>query len=206
MVQINYGKLVEMGQNKRHMGANPVIVGSHPPPEDTLWNSLRRLGYNVTVHDQNFLNEKKEVNLEMVRNILRTVYRNVTEIYVKHLQYKPAIESRTTIMNLDDYYKKFMFACEHPDIARVKHLEIFTDIVKDSDIMEYYIELDLFGWWHKQNENSLKLYVNNYTQWENLKNLILHKYPSAREIKRDIFCLEKDTFFKMYSSFLNRKG
>ncbi|PKC00636.1 hypothetical protein RhiirA5_427882 [Rhizophagus irregularis] len=154
------------------MGANPVIVGSHPPPEDTLWNSLRRLGYNVTVYDQNFLNEEKEVNLEMVRNILRTVYRNVpgtvilfagdgdygpairealdnnwtieiwfwsTEIYVKHLQYKPAIESRTTIMNLDDYYKKFMFACEHPDIARVKHLEIFTDIVKDSDIMEYYI-------------------------------------------------------------------
>ncbi|CAG8744813.1 21157_t:CDS:1, partial [Rhizophagus irregularis] len=87
-------------------------------------------------------------------------------------------------MNLDDYHKKFMFACKHPDIARVKHLEIFTDIVKDSDIMEYYIELDLFRWWHKQNENSLKLYVNNYTQWENLKNLILHKYPSTREIKR----------------------
>jgi hypothetical protein len=30
---------------------------------------------------------------------------------LKHLQYKPAIESQITIMNLDDYYKKFMFAC-----------------------------------------------------------------------------------------------
>uniref|UniRef100_U9T2K4 Uncharacterized protein n=1 Tax=Rhizophagus irregularis (strain DAOM 181602 / DAOM 197198 / MUCL 43194) TaxID=747089 RepID=U9T2K4_RHIID len=109
-------------------------------------------------------------------------------MYVKHLQYKPAIKSQNTIMNLDDYHKKFMFACKHPDIARVKHLEIFTDIVKDSDIMEYYIELDLFRWWHKQNENSLKLYVNNYTQWENLKNLILHKYPSTREIKRGRYC------------------
>uniref|UniRef100_U9SR69 NYN domain-containing protein n=1 Tax=Rhizophagus irregularis (strain DAOM 181602 / DAOM 197198 / MUCL 43194) TaxID=747089 RepID=U9SR69_RHIID len=77
MVQIDYGKLVEMGQNERHMGANPIIIGSCPPPEDTLWNSLRRLGYNVTVYDQNFLNEEKEVNSEMVRNILRTVYRNI---------------------------------------------------------------------------------------------------------------------------------
>ncbi|CAB4388262.1 unnamed protein product [Rhizophagus irregularis] len=94
MVQIDYGKLVEMGQNKRHMGANPVIVGSHPPPEDTLWNSLRRLGYNVTVYDQNFLNEKKEVNLEMVRNILRTVYRNVPGtviLFAGDGEYGPAI-------------------------------------------------------------------------------------------------------------------
>lgn len=73
---------------------NPVIIGSRPPPEDTLWNSLRRLGYNVTVYDQNFQNEEKEVNSEMVRNILRTVYRNVPGtviLFARDGDYGPAI-------------------------------------------------------------------------------------------------------------------
>jgi hypothetical protein len=66
-------------------------------------------------------------------------------MHIDHPEYQKAIKSRTTIMNLDDYYKKFMFADGENDNEDAKYLLIFTNIVKDNDIMEFYIELDLFS-------------------------------------------------------------
>jgi hypothetical protein len=105
----------------------------------------------------------------------------LTEMYISHPDYKAAFDSRTTIMNLDDYYRKFMFACGYNDYIGIKYLEIFTDLVKDSDIMKCYVELDLFGWWYRQNSNTLKLY---HSQWEAIKNLMMRIYPNAREITK----------------------
>lgn len=69
MVKIDYGKLVETVQNGRLMGTVPVIVGSRPSPEDTLWAHLRKLGYDVSAFDRNFLNREKEVGSEMTVRI-----------------------------------------------------------------------------------------------------------------------------------------
>ena len=63
---------------------------------------------------------------------------------IGHPEYKEAFASRTTIINLDDFYKKFMFACRYNE--EMMYLQIFTDLVKNSEIMECYQEIDLFGW------------------------------------------------------------
>src|SRR5688572_10343250 len=44
LVRIDYGRLVEMIQRNRNMGSVPFVAGSTPPPEDTIWRYLRRLG------------------------------------------------------------------------------------------------------------------------------------------------------------------
>ena len=74
LVQIDYSKLVETVQDGQRMGAVPVVVGSRPPPEDTLWAHLENeLGYCVAVYDQNFLNREKEVDSEVAIRICITV-------------------------------------------------------------------------------------------------------------------------------------
>lgn len=100
-------------------------------------------------------------------------------MHIDNPQYETAMELRTTIMNLDDYYKRFMFANGYNDNA--KYLVIFTDIIDDNDLMECFIELDLFSWWFRPNSNTLKLYVNDYSQWMELKNLMIGKYPNAKQ-------------------------
>jgi len=73
-----------------------------------------------------------------------------------------------------------MFACGYNE--EMMYLQIFTDLVKNSEIMECYQEIDLFGWWYRPSPNTLKLYVNTYNQWAEIKNLIMHKYPNAKEV------------------------
>lgn len=110
-------------------------------------------------------------------------------MYISHPDYTTAFNQRTIIMNLDDYYRKFMFACGYNDSTGIKYLEIFTDIVSDSDIMKCYIELDVFGWWYRNNQNTLKLYVRTHSQWEAIKKLMLREYPNAKEIiKGGTYC------------------
>jgi len=74
LVQIDYGKLVETAQDGRRMGAVPVVVGSIPPPKDTIWAKLRNLGYSVTVFERNFLNREKEVDSEVSLRISDTIH------------------------------------------------------------------------------------------------------------------------------------
>ncbi|CAB5145228.1 hypothetical protein RhiirA5_423197 [Rhizophagus irregularis] len=107
--------------------------------------------------------------LDLVSNVLNTIPNdnyNERLMYLKELL--PAMELQTTIMNLD------------------------TDIIDDNDLMECFIELDLFSWWFRPNSNTLKLYVNGYSQWMELKNLMIGKYPNAKQINRDAFFLEKE--------------
>ncbi|PKC72239.1 hypothetical protein RhiirA1_389927 [Rhizophagus irregularis] len=59
-------------------------------------------------------------------------------------------------------------------------------------LKELLPELDLFSWWFRPNSNTLKLYVNGYSQWMELKNLMIGKYPNAKQINRDAFFLEKE--------------
>ena len=103
-------------------------------------------------------------------------------------EYETAIATRTSIINMDDFYKNFMYACGCNEISGTKWLQIFTDLVGDSDIMECYVELDLFGWWYRQKSDSLKLYVKDYYQWKQLKDLIMRKYPNAKELNNGRYC------------------
>ncbi|CAG8449817.1 16571_t:CDS:2 [Funneliformis caledonium] len=68
-----------------------------------------------------------------------------TEMDIDYPEYRTVIATQITIINLDDFYKKFMYACRYNGISETKWLQIFTDLVENSDIMKCYIELDLFS-------------------------------------------------------------
>ncbi|CAI2182506.1 1352_t:CDS:2 [Funneliformis geosporum] len=237
-VQFDYGKLVKTVLNGRPMGADPVIVGSRPLPNDTLWAKLESDGFNVTIKDRKF--KGNEVVIEMLIYIMNTIHvHNIpgTMILIaRDGDYGPAIkrtlkkgwineiwlwskglsesikeidvnnselnELRTTIVHLGDYYK---FALRHNNNVGTRFIEIFTDIVDQKNRINFLTILDLYDWWYRPNRDTLKLYVSNFQQWRELKNLLMDKYPQAREINKNAFYLEEITFLKTYLPFLNKR-
>ncbi|RGB22701.1 hypothetical protein C1646_730088 [Rhizophagus diaphanus] len=49
---IDFGCLLTVLQRNRQMGSNPVIVGSRPPPNDSLWKKIEDQGYEVKIYDR----------------------------------------------------------------------------------------------------------------------------------------------------------
>ncbi|CAI2194732.1 2276_t:CDS:2, partial [Funneliformis geosporum] len=64
-LRIDYGCLLTTILSGRSMGSSPVIVGSRPPSDDTLWNKVKSLGYEVTVYDRNNENKEKRVDMKL---------------------------------------------------------------------------------------------------------------------------------------------
>ncbi|CAI2194420.1 19341_t:CDS:2, partial [Funneliformis geosporum] len=62
---LDYGRLLGLVLNGRQMGEDPVIVGSRPPPNDSLWKEIEDLGFQVKVHDRIFRDKEKEVDNEL---------------------------------------------------------------------------------------------------------------------------------------------
>ncbi|RGB26938.1 hypothetical protein C1646_674401 [Rhizophagus diaphanus] len=50
-LKIDYGRLLSRALHGREMRNNPIIVGIQPPKEDSLWNYVQSLGYEVILHD-----------------------------------------------------------------------------------------------------------------------------------------------------------
>jgi hypothetical protein len=46
---VDYGRLLKLIQGNRKLGGTPILVGSHPPPNDTLWTRIENeeLGFNI---------------------------------------------------------------------------------------------------------------------------------------------------------------
>ena len=81
-----------------------------------------------------------------------------------------------------------MFGNECNNTGKMKYLEIFTDIINDESMMKCYMGLGLFDWWYRPNQDTLKLYVSDFQQWREIKNLIMSKYPHIKEINRGKYC------------------
>ncbi len=63
--RIDFGKLL----NKVAAGKTirkAILVGSRPPKNDSLWNTAKRRGFEVIVHDRNSENKEKSVDTELV--------------------------------------------------------------------------------------------------------------------------------------------
>ncbi|CAJ0911484.1 6021_t:CDS:2, partial [Entrophospora sp. SA101] len=72
-LHIEYGQLLALVQGGRGLGGAPVLVGSRPPPNDSLWKCIQKQGYEVTVYDQNAENRKKKVNMEIGASMMDTI-------------------------------------------------------------------------------------------------------------------------------------
>jgi hypothetical protein len=44
----------------------PLLVGSRPPPNDTVWEMAKRGGFEVITHDRDAANKEKAVDTELV--------------------------------------------------------------------------------------------------------------------------------------------
>ena len=69
--RIDYGSLLHVMLNGRQLGGVPLLVGSRPPPNDTLWDKLMSQGLDVSavkVFDRN------AANTFIVTEVMETLY------------------------------------------------------------------------------------------------------------------------------------
>jgi hypothetical protein len=76
-LQIDYGQLLSTILSDRPLGGHPVIVGSRPPPNDSLWHKCRQYGFEVKVFDRNVDNKEKKVDMQLGTAVLCNVFQNV---------------------------------------------------------------------------------------------------------------------------------
>ncbi|CAI2168185.1 3593_t:CDS:2 [Funneliformis geosporum] len=90
-------------------------------------------------------------------------------------EYKPELSNKFGINYslhfLDDEYKKFTYA-RSPESPREFTFEIehkCVENLEDEDLLKIFVDLDLFGWWHWNNNNHLLVYVNTEKQKEEVE-------------------------------------
>ncbi|KAJ3063259.1 hypothetical protein HK102_008524, partial [Quaeritorhiza haematococci] len=74
-LRIDYGRLLTTVLRGRQVGADPVMVGSRPPPNDSLWELVRSLGYDVRVFDR-VANREKKVDTELTCCMMEAIFRS----------------------------------------------------------------------------------------------------------------------------------
>ncbi|CAG8509705.1 6768_t:CDS:2 [Funneliformis mosseae] len=90
-------------------------------------------------------------------------------------EYKPELSNtfgtNYSLHVLDDEYKKVTYA-RGPESPRKFTFEIkheYVENLKDDDLLKIFVDIDLFGWWHWINNNTLKVYVNTEKQEEEVR-------------------------------------
>ncbi|CAG8722888.1 5803_t:CDS:2, partial [Funneliformis caledonium] len=96
-LRIDYGCLLTTILSGRSMGSSPVIVGSRPPPDDTLWNKIKGLEHEVTVYDRNNENKEKRVDMKLgismvIQTLLKAKGPGVLVLIAGDGDYEPALE------------------------------------------------------------------------------------------------------------------
>ena len=95
--QIDWGKFlyVVKEQDSRGLAEVPILYGSRPPDEDSVWDRIRDDGFDVKVFDRNIRNKEKGVDMEMGMDIAERIYTTQPRIMVVaagDADYIPAIE------------------------------------------------------------------------------------------------------------------
>lgn len=75
-VRVDYGKLLEYIRKEREL-KEAILVGSKPPPNDSLWARLRKLGIELKIYERSpFTDREREVDQELVNCIRDTMETN----------------------------------------------------------------------------------------------------------------------------------
>ncbi|CAG8643739.1 14823_t:CDS:2 [Funneliformis caledonium] len=177
----NVTKAYEASQKYVKLGQPPILIGSRPPPLDTLWDRIYKEGYNVVILDRNVINREKgvdnalghytdEVALERNWNLeIWSCRRDVSFNDNNHSQgvshYVLTPNLNTTFIPLDNLYKIFAWCYEKDNTEEMRVLRITDgDAIRNwsnDDVMECFVNLNLFGWWHREYPGFLLLYFRN---------------------------------------------
>ncbi|WP_035609499.1 NYN domain-containing protein [Hylemonella gracilis] len=73
--EVDWGKFLFVVKSKgnRPLAQVPVLYGSRPPPEDTIWQRIRDEGFDVKLFDRNIRNKEKGVDMEMGMDVVERV-------------------------------------------------------------------------------------------------------------------------------------
>ncbi len=52
----------------------PVLYGSRPPPDDSVWQEIRREGFDVKLFDRNIRDKEKGVDIEMGMDVVERMF------------------------------------------------------------------------------------------------------------------------------------
>ena len=93
------------------------------------------------------------------------------------------LKSNTIFRSLDNCYRTFSYGLG-PDPTEKYHVLEVTDgnviqSLKNEDILEWFNNLNLFGWWNWEGYK-LRFYFNNSNYLEMVKNWIMHNYQEVQ--------------------------
>lgn len=65
--EIDWGKFIYLMKenDKRDLADVPILYGSRPPPDDSVWERIRSDGFDAKVFDRNIRNQEKSVDMSM---------------------------------------------------------------------------------------------------------------------------------------------
>ena len=74
--KIDYGKLYKfVTQNGDDEVCRALLVGSRPPPNDSLWAFAESVGFELMIRDRNVANKEKGVDTALAHEMGRDAYR-----------------------------------------------------------------------------------------------------------------------------------
>jgi uncharacterized LabA/DUF88 family protein len=70
--EIDWGKFLHVVKKKdsRLLAQVPILYGSRPPPNDSIWEQIRKEGFDVKIFDRNIRNKEKGVDMEMGMDVV----------------------------------------------------------------------------------------------------------------------------------------
>lgn len=73
--EIDWGKFLHLVKSRgdRLLAQVPILYGSRPPPDDSVWQEIRKEGFDVKVFDRNIRNKEKGVDMEMGMDVVERI-------------------------------------------------------------------------------------------------------------------------------------
>ncbi|CAG8551257.1 19018_t:CDS:2 [Rhizophagus irregularis] len=178
---IDYGRLLKMLLNGRQIGDDPVIVGSRPLPNDSIWRKIEDFGYRVSVFDKNYAFQEKEVDNELGLSISDAIQEykrpGIIVLVAGDGDYRPAL----TRALLRDWIVEIWF-WDHAMSQRLKWTNVLYRSDLQTRVMKKYLEIneDAVGTW--PDGRSFYMYFDNLEQWKEAKCWVKKMYPGVLEL------------------------
>ncbi|CAG8568996.1 19680_t:CDS:2 [Gigaspora margarita] len=203
---VDHGRLLSTVLKERRMGSNPVIVGSRPPPNDSLWDQIRKRGFHAIVYDR-IANRDK---LELGASIIDVIYSKdpgtillvagddyYSPVLTRALDHNWKVETwfwssgmsddltkRSFVYYLDNFYRHFSYAYGQDPLGRNYTLEIIDGEMlakwNDDEVMECFESLELFGWWFRKEVPTIYFYFDNKANLIKAKNWMESNHPGVK--------------------------
>jgi hypothetical protein len=96
--RLDFGKLYEFAGGTATEVGRAVLYGSRPPANDSLWETAKRKGFEVIVHDRNAQNKEKKIDTNLTADVISDSYelmdklRDEVTIVSGDKDYVPAVE------------------------------------------------------------------------------------------------------------------